>query len=387
MRYILIVICLLFFTHTFAQDSLAFSNLEATVPEEILDSLNESNLNTELALQTDSTKAKKKGFISRVMDGFSNFFMGCDTNYVTPQKYQFTTQLELSYWHDFYHIRSSKTNNAMTIESDPSMVVGGYVYYSIIGYGMAWNVNEFGKPSGRHSVTSRRSSLSIHTAKIFAEMYTFNSGKTAKITHLSNYDLTGKDNNFLGLSSKCTGILAFYIFNNKHFSWPAAFGFNAVQRKSCGTLNLGFSYNHQTVNFDENELPAHLLDYVQNVDTTLLFNKVNYDDYSISIGYAYNWVLGRNVLFAVSAQPSIGYRRSNIVEADNQHDILNNISTDLNFRACITWNNTRFFSGLMLDLHTYSYRQKKFGLTNTYGTLKYVLGLNFLKKPEYKKKK
>ena len=324
---------------------------------------------------------KRPSFISRCFTGFTNFFMGCDTNYVTPQKYQFTTQAELSYWHDFYHIRSSETQNSMNIESVPSLVLGGYLYYSIIGYGISWNLNDIGKPNGQTNGTSMRQALSINTAKIFAEVFTYRSGKTARITHLSGYNFKGKDNSFSGLNSKLFGLQAFYIFNNRRFSWPAAFGENAVQRRSCGSWNLGFQYNHQSVTFNDAELPDYLNPVI---DTTLLFNHVDYNDYSVSIGYSYNWVVRRNLLLAVSFQPSIGYRRSNIEEADFTHDILNNVSTDLTTRASVVWNNTKYFSGLILELHTYSYRKSKFGLTNTYGTLKFVLGFNFLKKPEYK---
>ena len=318
---------------------------------------------------------KKSGF-AKVVSGISNFFMGCDTNYVTPQKYNFTVDTELSYWHDFYHLRSSETGNNMTIESEPTMVVGGNIYYSILGYGVSWNVKDLSRNSGLTNGTSIRQHLSIHTAKIFAEMFTYTSGKTARITHLTDYS-------FKGLSSKLVGVQAFYIFNNRHFSWPAAFGMNAVQRKSCGSWNLGFQYNHQTVTFNEDEVPEYLK---PDLDPTLLYNKVDYNDYSVSIGYAYNCVLGRNVLFAISLQPSVGYRRSNIQEANLNHNILHNVATDLTTRASIFWNNTKYFTGLLLELHTYSYRREKFGLTNTYGTLKLVAGLNFLKKAEYRNK-
>lgn len=45
------------------------------------------------------------------------------------------------------------------------------------------------------------------------------------------------------------------------------------------------------------------------------------------------------------------------------------------------WNNTRAFTGLIFETHTYSYRKNKFGLTNTYGTLKLLIGVNFWRKP------
>ncbi|MDO4737991.1 MAG: DUF4421 domain-containing protein [Bacteroidales bacterium] len=324
----------------------------------------------------------KKSFFSNAVNGITNFFMGCDTNYVTPQKYQLTAQVELSYWHDYYSMRSSETGNRMVIESDPSCILGGYLYYSIFGYGVVWNLNDLGIPAGKTNGTSMRHSFVLHTAKFFAEYYTFNSGKGAEITSVSGMDLSGKDRTFKGLDSRCKGLSAIYFFNNKKFSWPAAFGANAVQRKSCGSWSLGFQLNHQKISFDKEALPDYLR---ENIDSTLLFSHVNYHDYNISIGYNYNCVLGRNVLLAASLMPNIGYRRSNITEAqEEKHSILNNLSTDLNFRLSLFWNNTRVFSGLIFEAHTYAYRKNKFGLTNTFGTLKYIVGLNFWRKPQPK---
>lgn len=351
------------------------------------------------SIQTDTTNTReeetqmlegvevtrfRQPLLTRVMTGMEKFFMGCDTTYVTPQKYQLTAQVELSYWHDYYFMRSSQTNNTMVIQSDPSVILGGYVYYSILGYGAVWNLNDLGIKAGKTNGTSLRQSLVIHTAKIFAEYYTFNSGKGAEIRSVSGIDLRGKDRTFHGLDSRCKGFSAVYMFNNRHFSWPAAFGANAVQRKSCGSWSVGFQYNHQRISFDKEALP----DYIKgDIDSTLLFNKVNYNDYSASVGYNYNCVLGRNVLYAVSLMPTIGYRRSNITEAqEEQHSILNNISTDVNLRMSLFWNNTRCFNGLIFETHTYSYRKNKFGLTNTYGTLKYLIGLNFWRKPQSKGK-
>lgn len=351
-----------------AQDSLGVGE---TFDEQTLDSV------------VVTEQKKRPPLPQRLLMGVENFFMGCDTSYVTPQKYNLTAQVELSYWHDYYFLRSSQTNNTMVIQSDPSVILGGFVYYSIFGYGAVWNLNDLGIKAGKTNGTSLRQTFVIHTAKFFAEYYMFNSGKGAEIRSVSGIETKGKERTFHGLDSRCNGVSVLYMFNNRHFSWPAAFGANAVQRKSCGSWSVGFQYNHQRITFDKEELP----DYIkEDIDSTLLFNRVNYNDYSVSAGYNYNWVLGRNVLFAISFVPSIGYRRSNITEAkeDMGHSILNNISTDLNLRMSLFWNNTRMFSGLILETHTYDYRQNKFGLTNTYGTLKYLLGVNLWKKPQYK---
>lgn len=322
---------------------------------------------------------KRKPFVLRTIDRVSSFFMDCDTTYVTPQKYQITAQMELSYWHDYYFIRSSQTSKSMTIQSDPSAILGGYISYSIFGYGVTFNLNDLGIPAGRTNGTSMRQTLTINTAKFFAEFYRFNSGKGAEIQRITGVDLEGKERSFSGLDSRCNGVSAIYLFNNRHFSWPAAFGANTVQRKSCGSWSVGFQYNHQKVTFDKDALPE---DLKEEIDPTLLLHKVDYSDYNVSIGYNYNWVLKRNLMFAVSVMPNIGYRRSDITESEEfQHSILKNVATDLNLRMSFFWNNTKYFSGLMFEAHTYSYRTDKLGLTNTYGTIKYVLGLNFWRKP------
>ena len=75
------------------------------------------NLSAQDTVVVNSIPKEKKSFFPRVLNGVTKFFMGCDTNYVTPQKYQFTTQLELSYWNDFYRLRSSETGNTMNLES------------------------------------------------------------------------------------------------------------------------------------------------------------------------------------------------------------------------------------------------------------------------------
>lgn len=325
----------------------------------------------------DINTMKKKPLLLRLFNTVTDYVMDCDSNYVTRVPYWFSAEAQTSYWHDYYYMRSSDTHNYMTIESDPSLVVGGSLYYSIIGYGISYNLNDIGKPKGEMNGTGIRQSLLLNTAKFVLEYYTFNSGKTAEITSVSNIDITGKNNKFKGLDARCNGLSFLYIFNNKRFSWPSAYeGCSAVQRRSAGSWSLGFHFSHQRIRFNDNELPEYIK---AEIDPTLMFDEVNYHDYSINSGYSYNWVLGHNWLFNVSTLPSIGYRRSNITESEEEHSILNNVSTDLNFRSSLTWNNTKLFTQLKLDLHTYSYRKEKFGLTNTYGTLSFVAGFNFLK--------
>ncbi len=330
-------------------------------------------------------KDNKRGvfhLLGRGLDYVTDFFMGCDTSYITPQLYEFTAKGEVSYWHDFYLLTSATTGNRMAIESGNPLILGGSIHWSIFGYGHSVCIDDIGKRSRDRRGTVRRNSITVNTARLVAKLITFTSGKDAKITHITDVELDKKrDNTFAGLSSKCVGLNAEYIFNHKRYSWPAAFGQNAVQRKSAGSWKLGFSYSHQRIDMDREALPEHLKPVI---DTTLLFRNVDYKDYAISFGYGYNWAVRRNCLIAISVLPSLGYRHSNITRENEKRSIFNKLSTDLITRASINWNNTKYISSLQFEFHTYSYREKNFGLTNTYGTLKLIFGFNFLRKSEYR---
>ncbi len=337
---------------------------------------------------TDTDAVRRPSFFRRVgqrlistADAVTDFFMGCDTDYVTPQLYEFTAQAELSYWHDYYRMSSTETGQTthMTLQSGNPLIIGGYVYWSILGYGYSSSVDGLGTSRGSR-MTNHRNSFTLNTARIVAEIYTFKSSESANITDITGIDLRPEDRKFSGLSSRCFGIDAQYIFNHRRYSWPAAFGENAVQRRSQGSWKLGFSYNNIRVNFNSDMLTPHV---AQNIDSTLLFNHVSYRDYAISVGYGYNWAFRRNCILAVSVIPSLGYRKTDITDADDDHSVLRRVSTDVFFRTSLFWNNTKYFTGIVIDLHTYSYRQRKFGLTNTYGTVKYILGFNFLKKRKH----
>ncbi len=331
-----------------------------------------------------STSKSPLKWISNTFSHISSFLMDCDTSYIIPQKYEFSTQMELSYFHDYYRMRSSRSgdDNEMVLQSGNPLSLGIYAYWGPFGIGHSWNVEDIGKSKSKNNVNGYRNSFVLNTARIIGEVYTFGSGKSAKFTRVTGIDLEGKNRSFGGLKSECFGVDAQYIFNHSRYSWPAAFGENAVQKKAAGSFKAGVSYCRMNISFDPDGISP---DIAAEIDTTLFFNHVKYTDYAVNFGYSYNWPFARNCLLAVSAIPSIGYRRSEI-NTNYSKQVLDNISTDLFLRASLFWNNTKYFSGLVLDIHTYSYREKKFSLTNSYGTVKFILGFNFLKKAKYRNK-
>ena len=155
---------MLYTTHGFAilydnmvlniECSSQLSNLKDTIPSTVLNRKNDSG--------------KKHNLFNVIGDKFSkitNFFMECDTNYITPQLYQFTGQVEANYWHDYYRLTSNVTNNRMTIESSHPVILGGYICWGVFGYGHYINVNDINSLGVEKRGTSQRNSFTLNTSK------------------------------------------------------------------------------------------------------------------------------------------------------------------------------------------------------------------------------
>jgi hypothetical protein len=114
------------------------------------------------------------------------------------------------------------------------------------------------------------------------------------------------------------------------------------------------------------------------------FNKIEFRDFSINAGYSYNWVFAKNCLANISLTPAIGYKHSSI-KSEEIRSIFKNINADLVSRAALVYNNSRWFVGMSLVSHTYTYRKSALSIINGFGVLNVYSGINFFRKEEKKK--
>ena len=89
------------------------------------------------------------------------------------------------------------------------------------------------------------------------------------------------------LTLKSLNLNAYYAFNYRRFSYPAAFTQSYIQRCSAGSFLLGVSGQGQRVNTKA--------EYESVLKVT---------NFGIGAGYGYNWVPGRNWLLHLSALPT-----------------------------------------------------------------------------------
>ena len=101
---------------------------------------------------------------------------------------------------------------------------------------------------------------SIYSARFGADVFfrrTVNDYRIRSVDFGSNIDthaLEGID--FDGLEVSITGVNLYYIFNYRHFSYPAAFAQSSCQKISCGSWMAGLGYLNNHIDFDYNRLEA-----------------------------------------------------------------------------------------------------------------------------------
>ena len=354
------------------------------------------NASAQEEIKKDTTAQNSKGVLVNLTDGIATTvrhtgrkirkvgkeFNAVDTTFISPNLYNLAFMLEHSSWYEYYRLGSNSNNGEQSISFSPNanFKLGVYFGWRWIFLGYSFDVKDlFGGHKNKAKKTEM--ALNLYSSKFGVDLYWRKTGSDFKIRSYNGFQLNTptKNMDFNGFQSKIKGLNAYWIFNYKRFSYPAAYSQSTNQRKSAGSLMAGFSYSQHNISFDYDKLPTEMRDQLHNA---LLFKKVKYSDYSLCLGYGYNWVFAN-----LSLLPAIAYKKSKINDTPQPHTHwIKDINFDLITRASIVYNNSKYFAGAALVMHTYDYRKEDFSLTNTFGTLRVYVGLNFWKKKEYRHK-
>lgn len=321
-----------------------------------------------------------------------------DTNYIEPQRYNFTVMLQNTDNFEVYAL-NSKNGQSITFAPDPSIRIGPYVGWRWVFLGYTLDIKH---PFATGSSNQKKElDLSIYSSKIGVELYYRNTGNDYKIRRMNlgqgidTSPMRGVD--FNQLKSTVKGFNVYYIFNHRRFSYPAAFSQSTMQRKSAGSPLIGIGYTRHTLEinwpelYDEVAKRVDLSKFEGGIDSTLMVEKIRYTDISVNGGYAYNWVFAHNWLAAGSLTIGLAYKRNSgkIIEENFnlRNFISNNLNLDATARIGLVWNNMKWYAGMSAIMHAYNYRRDQFSSTNLFGNINFYVGMNFGKRNKSKKNK
>jgi len=338
-------------------------------------------------LSADSVRHKEIGLIRETIRELDR----TEDDYIEPQHYEFTVMLQTTRTFENFVLRSN--DQSITLAPDGHTKIGPFFGWRWFFFGYTFDIKDFGFGGGG---LLKEFDFSIYSSKIGVDVFRRHSGSDYKIRDVRLGGIDGERFEgvpFGGVDVGMTGINAYYIFNHKHFSYPAAFSQSTCQKISCGSWMAGLGYVRNTLDLDHEALKQALekrMDHGEKVqlDSGMMVNDVKYSDFSLSAGYAYNWVFAKDWLFCGSAQMAVSYKTSYGGHADekNRFDI-SKVNPDFVGRFAVVYNNMRWYAGLSAIFRTSNYSTSRFKTNNMYGTINAYIGYNFVLKKKYRKKK
>ncbi|MCR4602349.1 MAG: DUF4421 domain-containing protein [Prevotella sp.] len=326
--------------------------------------------------------------IRKTVRGFDRL----DTTFIEPQHYIYTVMVQMTHTYDIYTLRGiGNYAQSVTFAPDMNMKIGPYVGWKWFFIGYTFELGNINLQK-----IKQQFDLSIYSSQIGVDLFYRRTGNDYKLRDAKlgrNVDTTPLEGcSFDGVKAGITGFNAYYIFNHGRFSYPAAFSQSTIQKVSCGSWMAGLGYTKNTLELDHERLQQLIDEQMTTksvcLDSALMFRKVEYNDFSLSGGYAYNWVFKKNWLFGASVQAALAYKQSvgDVVGSSRGGFDFRNVNLDGIGRFGLVYNNMRWYAGASVIVHMNNYHKPRFRTNNTFGSMNVYLGYNFRLKKKYRKK-
>ncbi len=338
------------------------------------------------SIQEDSVTTPKPSAFKRAIKKFMNF-SDFDTLYISPNRYNYALMATHFSNFEYYSVTSEFPQpQKLSFSPNPHNKIGWYFGWRWIFLGWSVDIDDIYRKTNRKN-KGTEFDLSLYSSKLGVDIFYRRTGNNYKIHKIRGfYDEIPSDysEDFSGLKVDIKGLNLYYIFNNRKFSYPAAFSQSTNQRRNAGTFIAGFSISKHNLDFDYQQLPAYIQ---ERMNPGMKVNKIKYTNANISFGYAYNWVFARNCLACLSLTPAIAYKASD-VDAETQEGKAwySKFNLDFLLRAGVVYNNGKYFVGTSFVGKNYNYHRNNFSLDNGFGTLQVYVGFNFHLRKEYRKK-
>ena len=171
----------------------------------------------------DTAIEKKRNIFKRFVDAFN----AMDTTYITPNRYNWAFMLQNTNGFENYKLYSRERDQQLVFSPKPAFRFGPYLGWRWIFLGYTFEAGSLGNSQTR----TTEFEFSLYSAMLGCDLIYRRTGNNFKIRKVKGFgeeaeSVEGMDCH--GINVKVTGINAYYIFNHKRFSYPAAFAQSTV---------------------------------------------------------------------------------------------------------------------------------------------------------------
>ena len=336
----------------------------------------------------EHTNSSELGVIRRTIRGFDRL----EDDYIEPQHYEFTVMGQITRTYESFSLGSN--GQSIRLSPDGQVKAGPYFGWRWFFLGYMFSIDGLGFDSNG---LRKEFDISVYSSQVGADLYYRRTGRDYKIRDVKlGYGIDGdlfEGTPFSGVNVGITGLNVYYIFNHGRFSYPAAFGQSTCQKISCGSWLAGAGYIKNTLDLDYEYLCETLSSKAPvgeevKLDSGLMFKNIKYNDFTLSGGYAYNWVFAKNWLACASGQLGLAYKTTYGEVADEKKGFdLKKVNLDLIGRFALVYNDTRWYTGLSVILRTNKYHTSRFTANNIFGSFNAYIGYNFKLKRKFRNNK
>ena len=294
------------------------------------------------------------------------FFNSYDSAYVKGTGYKMNVKLRTNSWIDDNRFLIDH-DCKVEMRSPSTNTIGFDITYLAVSLGYDFNINKlFGGVDRRKS----KFNFDFTCALFTASLYSIKNDVGMNLKRVG--DMKGINEKFDGVRTSSWGIEAVYFFNNNRYSYAAAFSISKLQLRSQGSFFVGFSCNNQDLNFDFAKLPDYLKPQLPEEWHSRVFT-VKEQTCGVKGGYAYNWVPAKhyNIGASEAVIPSVSKGKQSSVNPGCSFRLYNRLNLS------VTWNNRRWFAGIVGKTDVAVVADKKTILANSLFSVEMKVGWRF----------
>lgn len=284
-----------------------------------------------------------------------------------------------------FELKSTEFEEKMNFEPNGQTNLGLGFNYKWIGIGMAFSLPFMNKDNDVYGKTSRFDLQLNLFARSYGISAYFQNYKGFYVANPEEFSTnTFETYPYLeDLQSFSLGIEGFYFFNNKKFSYKAAFIRNEVQKKSAGGFILGGFYKLSAISAPSGFIPAELPDSLNQ-----FFNINGYvtSSFGVSVGYAYTLKLFKRAFLNLSAVPGVGIRNLRISKTNGDEETVRDGTGNFTARVSLGYEGKRFYWGAASIISVESFKYESIEISASTGYAKFYLGKRFDLTKKKKKK-
>ncbi len=269
-----------------------------------------------------------------------------------------------------------ETNKSLLLKPNSSMNIGLGFNYKWLGLGVAVGMPFVNNDDSIYGKTKRFDfQLNLYGRTMGADIYF----QRYKGFYLSNpKNLVNWDKKAYPILEDMqvisAGASVYYFFNNKRFSYRAAFVRNEIQKKGQGSMVLGVYYGlnsaFDNTGFVSNELKDSL-------KTDFDIYSFTSNNFGISFGYTFTFVIAKHFFINLSLVPGIGGVKTNIKTSEKTNGLKPKLAVRYITRFALGYEHKNFYLGLTAYSTGSSYEYSYIKIEPKTGNVKLFFGKRF----------